>query len=96
MKPVAAFFVISAFLAPGTAEACRRSPDPGAMMARHYASVAVVRIENVTPEDPARPADEWRASATRVSVVEGAEPPGGSPPRSCGDAELPGTSTGAS
>jgi hypothetical protein len=75
MKPVAAFFVISAFLAPGTAEACRRSPDPGAMMARHYASVAVVRIENVTPEDPARPADAWRASATRVSVVEGAEPP---------------------
>ncbi len=75
MKPVAALLMISAVLAAGSAEACRRSPDPSAMMANHYASVAVVKIETVTPENPSRPGDEWRATATRVSLVEGAEPP---------------------
>lgn len=75
MNWAAALLMISAVLAPRTAEACRRSPDPGEMMAHAYASVAVVRIESVTPKDPTRPADQWRATASRVSLVEGAEPP---------------------
>lgn len=29
------------------------------------------------PLEPAQPAAEWRATATRVSLVEGAEPPSG-------------------
>lgn len=43
-------------------------------MSREYATVAVVRIEDVIPTSPSNPDDEWRAMATRVSVVEGAEP----------------------
>lgn len=75
MKTAAVLLMTFAVLAPGTAEACRRSPNPGEMMAHRYASVAVVRIESVTPETPARPADKWQATATRISLVEGAEPP---------------------
>ena len=43
-------------------------------MSREYTTVAVVRIEDVIPTSPSNPEDEWRAMATRVSVVEGAEP----------------------
>ena len=74
MRMITGLVICVALAAPDAASACRRSPDPGTLMAREYTTVAVVRIEDVIPTSPSNPEDEWRAMATRVSVVEGAEP----------------------
>ncbi|RYE68251.1 MAG: hypothetical protein EOP17_06655 [Rhizobiaceae bacterium] len=74
MRVTTGLIICAALAAPDVASACRRSPDPGTLMSRDYATVAIVRIEDVIPTTPSRPELEWRAMATRVSVVAGAEP----------------------
>ena len=74
MRVMTGLVIGVALAAPDVASACRRSPDPWALMSRDYSTVAVVRIADVIPTTPSRPEDEWRATAPRVSVVEGAEP----------------------
>ena len=75
MKAVAGLFMCLALMAPDVANACRRSPSPAEIMGRRHAAVTIVRIDEVTSTPPSKPVDQWRATATRVSVVEGAEPP---------------------
>lgn len=74
MKIMVGLVVCVMLAAPDLASACRRSTEPGALMSREYTTVAVVRIEEVIPTSPSKPEEEWRATATRVSVIEGAEP----------------------
>lgn len=74
MKVMTGLVIYVALAAPDVASACRRSPDPAALMSRRYTTVAVVRIGDLIPTSPSNPEHEWRAMATRVSVVEGAEP----------------------
>jgi hypothetical protein len=75
MVRIAMLVCCLAFGFPGLAEACRRSPQPAEMMKRQYAAVVVVRIDEVRPLGSERLADAWRAVGTRVSLVQGSEPP---------------------